>query len=104
MNTINKKISNLKHLEYLNNFEILGKNLLELNKKNPTSQINDMMEALNGIGIYVSGIYDNDLFYPKIISELLLDKNRAIERARKCEESILELEKENKKLKSLSNL
>ena len=39
----------------------------KLNKKNPTSQINDMMEALNGIVIYVSGIYDNDLFYPKII-------------------------------------
>ncbi len=104
MNTINKKVGNLLNLEYLNNFEILGKNLLELNKKNPTSQINDMMRALNGIGIYVSRIYDNDLFYPKIISEHLLDKNRAVERARKCEEEIVRLAKKCKKFESLNNL
>ena len=75
MNTINKKISNLKHLEYLNNFEILGKNLLELNKKNPTSQINDMMEALNGIGIYVSLLIFytfETLFFTGIIYFLLI--------------------------------
>jgi hypothetical protein len=96
---MDKKIHNLKHINYLNNFDIIANTLLEWQDKKPTKTVNDLMGVLIDINYYITEIYTNELYFNHTISEFRADKLRAVERARKAEEKINELEKQIIKLK-----
>ncbi len=96
---MNKKIHNLKHLDYLANFDILANTFLEWQEKKPTDAVDKLMGSLIDINYYITEIYTNELYFNKALSEYRADKLRAIERATKAEKKVEELEKEIAKLK-----
>lgn len=101
---MDKKIHNLKHMEYLSNFDYLSNILLKQGEKKKTEVLDKMMEALIDINYYITGIYKNELYHSESLREYRHGKLRAIERARKAEERVEELEKEIKKLKKEKKL
>lgn len=96
---MNKKIHNLKHLDYLANFDILAKTFLDWQEKKPTDAVDKLMGCLIDINYYITGIYNNELYFNKALSEYRSDKLRAIDRATKAEKKVEELEKKIAKLK-----
>lgn len=101
---MNKKIHNLKHLNYLANFDIIANTLLEWQEKKPTDVVNKLMGSLIDINYYITEIYTNELYFNKALNEYRADKLRAIERATKAEKKVEELEKEIAKLKKEKEL
>lgn len=96
---MNKKIHNLKHLNYLANFDIIANTLLEWQEKKPTDAVDKLMGSLIDINYYITEIYTNELYFNKALNEYRADKLRAIDRATKAEKKVEELEKEIAKLK-----
>ena len=96
---MNKKIHNLKHLDYLANFDILANTFLEWQEKKPTDRVDKLMGSLIDINYYITEIYTNELYFNKALSEYRADKLRAIERATKAEKKVEKLENEIAKLK-----
>lgn len=101
---MNKKIHNLKHLDYLANFDILANTFLEWQEKKPTERVDKLMGSLIDINYYITEIYTNELYYNQSINEYRADKLRAIERATKAEKKVEELEKEIAILKKQKEL
>ena len=107
---MNKKAHNLKHINYLNNFDIIANTLLEWQKKKRTDVVNDLMGTLIDINYYVTEIYTNELYFNHTVNEYRADKLRAIQRAMNAEKKIKELkpdflittEKDLLKLKNLN--
>ena len=88
---MNKKIQNLKEMEYYGNFNLVGEILLKLKKKYPDNEkISEAVDAMGHIGIFVTEMMQNQHFYNKSLESYRADKLRAIERARRVE---AELEK-----------
>lgn len=91
---MNKKIQNLKELEYYGNYNLVGEMLLKLKKKYPENEkIREAVDAMGQIGIFVTEMMQNQFFYNKSIEDYRSDKLRAIERARRVEKEIEELKK-----------
>ena len=101
---MNKKIHNLKHLDYLANFDILANTFLEWQDKKPTDTVNKLMGSLMDINYYITEVYSNELYFNKALNEYRADKLRAIERATKAEKKVEELEKEIAKFKKEKEL
>ena len=92
---IDKKTDNLLELEYLANSEILNNRLIDWSKARPENkELKDCVSASVNIAFYVNRLNMDRQTYNKVISDYRLDKIRAIERARRAEERIEELEKE----------
>lgn len=91
---MNKKMQNLKELEYYGNFNLVGEVLLKLKKKYPNNEtLSDAVSAMTQIGFFVTEMMQNQYYYEKSLESYRADKNRAIERARRVEKEIEELEK-----------
>lgn len=101
---MNKKTHNLKHINYLNNFEIIANTLLGWQNTKHTNVVNDLINTLIDINYYVTEIYTNELYFNHTVNEYRADKLRAIDRAVRAENKILELEKEIEKLKKQKEL
>jgi len=86
---MNKKIQNLKEMEYYSNFNFVGDILLRLKKKYPDNeQIQDATEAMTQIGFYVQDLISNQYWYEHSLNQYRADKTRAIERARRAEKQL----------------
>lgn len=91
---MNKKIHNLKEMEYYGNFNLVGEILLALKKKYPNNEkLKEAVEAMTEIGFFVTELMSNQYMYDKSLEEYRADKLRAIERARRVEKEIEELKK-----------
>jgi len=101
---MHKKIHNLKHLNYLANFDIIANTLLEWQEKKPTDAVDKLIGSLVDINYYITEIYTNELYFNKALNEYRADKLRAIDRATKAEKKVEELEKEIAKLKKEKEL
>ena len=76
---MNKKIQNLKEMEYYGNFNLVGEILLKLKKKYPdNTKIHEAVDAMGQIGIFVTEMLQNQYFYNKSIESYRSDKLRAI--------------------------
>ena len=94
---MNKKIENLKDLQYYTDLEYLSSTLLDAINKKPSKKLSRMAEAVNNIHLYVVNMQTERRLYNKSMSEYRSDKNRAIERARRSEKKVIELKEELKK-------
>lgn len=93
---MNKKMQNLKELEYYGNFNLVGEMLLALKKKYPDNEkLKEAVEAMTQIGFFVTEMMQNQYFYDKSLEEYRSDKLRAIERARRAEAALEEHQKQN---------
>ena len=89
---MNKKIQNLKEMEYYGNFNLVGEILLKLKKKYPDNEkISEAVDAMGHIGIFVTEMMQNQYFYNKSLEDYRSDKLRAIERARRVEAELEQL-------------
>lgn len=89
---MNKKIQNLKELEYYGNFNLVGEILMKLKKKYPENErIKEAVEAMGQVGVFVTELMSNSYFYDKSLEDYRSQKIRAIERARKAEQELEEL-------------
>lgn len=98
------KIENAKDIEFYSNFNALSEIIISAKNKKNSDKIYFMSKKLHEIFFYVNELQQNRMILKKSFSEYRQDKIRAIERARRSEEKIKQLEKEIKKLKQLSNL
>ena len=90
---MNKKMQNLKEMEYYGNFNLVGEILLKLKKKYPNNEtLNDAVSAMTHIGFFVTEMMQNQYYYEKSLESYRADKLRAIERARRVEEEMQKLE------------
>ncbi len=90
---MNKKMQNLKEMEYYGNFNLVGEVLLKLKKKYPNNEtLNDAVSAMTQIGFFVTEMMQNQYYYEKSLESYRSDKLRAIERARRVEKKIKKLE------------
>ena len=91
---MNKKIQNLKELEYYGNFNLVGEILIKLKKKYPENEkIKEAVEAMGQVGVFVTELMSNSYFHDKVIEDYRSQKLRAIERARKAEQELEEIKK-----------
>ena len=102
---MNKKINNLKEIEYYSNFNLVGEHIVKSRKLKPDNQaLNDMYYAWQEVGFYVHNHIMNEKLYNDSLSEYRGDKIRAVERARKAELKIVELEQRLEKLETKKSL
>lgn len=98
------KVENLKDIEFYNNFNSLSELIISLKNSDNVDKIQFMSKALTDIFFYVNELQQNRMLLKKTFSEYRQDKTRAIQRARRSEEQMEELQKEIKKLKQITNL
>ena len=99
---MNKKINNLKEIDYYSNFNLVGEYIIKWKKmKEDSKPLNEMYFAWQDIGFYVHNMIIVQRHYDTSISEYRADKNRAIIRARDAEEKLEKLEKEMQKYKKI---
>ena len=99
---MNKKINNLKEIDYYSNFNLVGEYIIKWKKmKEDSKPLNEMYFAWQDIGFYVHNMIIEQRHYDTSISEYRADKNRAIIRAREAEEKLEKLEKEMQKYKKI---
>ena len=98
---MNKKINNLKEIEYYTNFNLVGEYIVKSRKLKPDNKaLNDMYFAWQQIGFYVHNHIMNEKLYDESLSEYRADKIRAVERARKADELVKDLQEQIQKLKT----
>ena len=102
---MNKKINNLKEIEYYSNFNLVGEHIVKSRKLKPNNQaLNDMYFAWQEVGFYVHNHITNEKMYDISLSEYRADKIRAVERARKAELRIVKLKQKLEKLETKKSL
>jgi hypothetical protein len=102
---MNKKINNLKDLEYYGAFTYCAEMILKWEKMKPDNpELQEFSRSIAVVFFYVNEIQNDRMMYDKAMSEMQSDKNRAILRSRKSEEKIKQLEIELNRLKSIVNL
>lgn len=90
---MNKKMQNMKEMEYYSNFNLVGEVLLKLKKKYPNNEtLKEAISAMTHIGFFVTEMMQNQYYYDKSLETYRADKHRAIERARRVEEEMQKLE------------
>lgn len=86
---MNKKIHNLKEIQYYTNFNLVGEIILKLKKKYPDNEkIEEATQAMNEIGFYVQELISDRHMFEQALSEYRGDKLRAIKRARRAEDEL----------------
>jgi hypothetical protein len=82
----------LKAIDYYGNFQLVSDTVIAWNKKKDMPILKKMARALSECYIYTNELERNQWYWNKEIEEARADKLRAIERARKADERIKELE------------
>lgn len=102
---MNKKINNFKEIEYYTNFNLVGEYIVKSRKLKPENKaLNTMYFSWQEVGFYVNNLIRNERLYDQSLSEYRSDKIRAVERARKAEQKITELEQQLEKLETKKSL
>ena len=91
--TVDKKIDNLKELEIWSDLHFLTSIVSSQLDKRKTKNLEKMSESLVRVAFYFQEYSNNIRLYKEALSDYRLQRNRAIERARKTE-------KENEKLET----
>ena len=90
---MNKKMQNLKEMDYIANFNLVGEVLLRLKEKYPNNEtLKEAISAMTQIGFFVTEMMQNQYYYDKSLESYRADKLRAIERARRVEKEMEKLE------------
>ena len=95
---------NLLELQNNADMEMLLSLILKWTKKSESKEIKAFNDALFRQLRYIQMLEDERFSFDRIISESLADKVRAVERARKADERIEELEKQIKILETKKSL
>ncbi len=95
---MNKKIDNLKDLEIWTDLTFLLSIVKRQLDKKKTNNLEKMSESLIRLTFYFQETINNQKLYKEAISDYRLQKNRAIERARKAEKENEKLRKQNESL------
>jgi len=95
---VNKKIDNLKDLEIWTDLTFLLSIVKRQLDKKKTNNLEKMSESLIRLTFYFQETINNQRLYKQAISDYRLQKNRAIERARKAEQENEKLRKQNESL------
>ena len=88
------KVNLLKSIDYMSNFELISKTVIEWNKKKPLPILDKISRALSEMYLHTIGLENKEWYWNKSIEEYREDKLRAVERARKAEKKAEELEKQ----------
>jgi len=91
-NVTDKKIDLLKSIEYSNDFNFLSEVFLKWKKQKSNETIDKLIAANLRMYFYTFNMEEEIRLLRKIVTEYRADKNRAIERARKSELKINELQ------------
>jgi len=89
---MSKKIENLKDLNYLQNITYLSETLLEASKKSDSEKLQKMIKATTEIAFYVNTLQMDRWAYNTSIRDYRLERNRAIERARRSEKKLKKID------------
>jgi hypothetical protein len=95
-NSTDKKIDLLKAIEFANDFDMMANILLEWKKKKPSDIIDKMIDANIRMYYYSFNMEESVRLMRKMVSEYRADKLRAVERARKADDLVKELEEKLK--------
>ena len=98
------KIQLVRELEYLTNFEQLGRTLISLSKEIKSEKLDSSKASLSEIGMYVTHLESERKAFDKSISMYREDKIRAINRALRAEGENEELKKKLTKLEKAKKL
>jgi hypothetical protein len=93
--TVDKKIDNLKDLEIWSDLNFLTSIVKKQIDKKKTKNLEKMSEALLRVVLYFGEYSNNIRLYKQALSDYRLQKNRAIERARKAEKQNEKLRKQH---------
>tara|TARA_R100000988_G_scaffold103506_1_gene83129 strand:+ start:1111 stop:1404 length:294 start_codon:yes stop_codon:yes gene_type:complete len=93
---MDKKIDNLKDLEIWSDLNFLTSIVKKQIDKKKTENLEKMSESLVRVVFYFQEYSNNIRLYKKALTDYRLQKNRAIERARKVEKENEKIRKQNK--------
>jgi len=96
--TVAKKIDNLKDLEIWSDLNFLTSIVSSQLDKRKSENLEKMSESLIRVVFYFQEYSNNIRLYKKALLDYRLQKNRAIERARKAEQENEKLRKQNESL------
>ena len=96
--TVDKKIDNLKELEIWSDLHFLTSIVSSQLDKRKTKNLEKMSESLVRVAFYFQEYSNNIRLYKKALSDYKLQRNRALERARKAEKENERLRKQNESL------
>jgi len=88
-----KNVALVKYDMYTDNFNKVYNLIKKKYDEKPTPRLSELLFAMHQIAVYVNSIEIDLNASDRIISDTRLAKNRAIERARKSEARVEELEK-----------
>lgn len=94
-----RKIQNLKSIQFSTDFTLISTQLLEWKKKKPIPALNDVIDAVQSWFFYTHELETTQWYWEKSIEDYRSQKLRAIERARRAEKKLQEVEEELKKYK-----
>ncbi len=96
--TVDKKIDNLKDLEIWTDLNFLTSIVSSQLDKRKTKNLEKMSKSLIRVVFYFQEYSNNIRLYKEALSDYKLQRNRAIERARKAEQENEKLRKQNESL------
>ncbi len=96
--TVAKKIDNLKDLEIWSDLNFLTSIVSSQLDKRKSENLEKMSESLIRVVFYFQEYSNNIRLYKKALSDYKLQRNRAIERARKAEKENEKIRKQNESL------
>lgn len=96
--TVGKKIDNLKDLEIWSDLNFLTSIVSSQLDKRKSENLEKMSESLVRVVFYFQEYSNNIRLYKKALIDYRLQRNRAIERARKAEQENEKLRKQNESL------
>ena len=96
--TVAKKIDNLKDLEIWSDLNFLTSIVKKQLDKKKSENLEKMSESLIRVVFYFQEYSNNIRLYKKALLDYRLQRNRAIERARKAEQENERLRKQNESL------
>lgn len=96
-----RKIQNLKSIQFSTDFATVSTQLLKWKKSKPVPILNDMIEAVTSWYFYTHELETNQEMWEKSLEEYRSDKLRAVQRARKAETKLEEVQKELDKYKQV---
>jgi len=96
--TVGKKIDNLKDLEIWSDLNFLTSIVSSQLDKRKSENLEKMSESLVRVVFYFQEYSNNIRLYKKALLDYRLQRNRAIERARKAEQENEKLRKQNESL------
>ena len=99
---MNNKLNNIKEIKYYTDFNLVGEKIIQWRSAKPQNEsLREIYFAWQDIGFYVNNLIMEQRAFNQSLSEYRADKIRAVNRARRADEKIAELENDLKKYKAL---